>query len=44
MGFVFDLLGQDFAQNQLLGKILGADDNAIDAARAAVGGYDSRSN
>ncbi len=38
MGFVFDLLGDQFAQDELLGKVLGADDDAILAGGAAGGG------
>ena len=35
MGFVFDLLGDDFAEDELLGEILGADDDAVGARRTA---------
>ena len=36
MGFVFDLLGDDFTEDELFGEILGADDDAI-LARGAAG-------
>ena len=29
MSFVFDLLGDDFAENQLFGEVFGADDDAV---------------
>ena len=35
MGFVFDLLGDDFSEDELLGEILGADHDAVSARRAA---------
>ena len=37
MGLVFDLLGNEFAQDELLGKVLGADDDPILAGGAAGG-------
>ena len=37
MGFVFDLLGDEFAKDELLGKVLGADDDPILAGGAAGG-------
>src|ERR1700722_7486554 len=35
MGFGFNLLGDDFSEDELLGEVFGADDNAIFARRAA---------
>ena len=35
MSFVFDLLGDDFAEDELFGEILGADDDAIGARGTA---------
>ena len=35
MSFVFDLLGDDFAEDELFGEIFGADDDAVGARRAA---------
>ncbi len=35
MSFVFDLLGDDFAEDELFGEILGADDDAVFASGAA---------
>src|SRR5205823_463265 len=35
MGFVFDLLGDDFTEDELFGEILGADHNPIFARGAA---------
>ncbi len=34
MSFIFDLLGHDFAEDELLGEILGANDDAVGARRA----------
>ena len=44
MSFVFDLLGNDFAEDELFGEILGADDDAILARRAARGEKKEREN
>ena len=35
MSFVFDLLGDDFTEDELFGEIFGADDDAVRARRAA---------
>ncbi len=32
VGLVFDLLGEDFAEDELLGEVLGADDDAVSRA------------
>ncbi len=37
MSFVFDLLGDDFSQDELFGEIFGADDYAVFAGGAAGG-------
>jgi hypothetical protein len=37
MGFVFDLLSDDFSEDELFGEILGSDDDAIFAGGAACG-------
>ena len=37
MSLVFDLLGDDFTEDELLGEIFGADDDAVGAGRAAGG-------
>ena len=37
MGSVFDFLGDEFAKDELLGKVLGADDDPILAGGAAGG-------
>ena len=42
MGFVFDLLGDDFAEDELFGEILGADDDAVGARRSAGGEEEQR--
>src|SRR6266478_8930327 len=35
MSFVFDLLGDDFTEDELFGEIFGADDDAVSARRTA---------
>ena len=35
MSFVFDLLGDDFTEDELFGEIFGADDNTVGAGRTA---------
>ena len=42
MSLVFDLLGDDFAEDELFGEILGADYDAIRARRAAGGEKEQR--
>ena len=37
MSFVFDLLGDEFSEDELLGEVLGADDDAVFAGWAAGG-------
>jgi hypothetical protein len=33
MSFAFDLLGDDFTENELFGEIFGADDDTVGAGR-----------
>ncbi len=35
MSLVFDLLGDDFTEDELFGEIFGADDDAVGAGRTA---------
>src|SRR5207342_1184792 len=43
VGFILDLLRHDFAEDELLGEILGADDDDVGAWRSAGGEEEQRS-